>query len=136
MEKKTNILNRGAHVGALMLLVILAAPAHAQVEPYPSIAPLFTDDAILEVMIDAPLTALMDDRPDKAYLDGSFTYMEADGTKRKLGLKLRTRGNYRRDKEHCDFAPIRLNFDKSQVGGTLFEGQDKLNSLRIARPTT
>ena len=126
MEKKTNILNRGAHVGALMLLVILAAPAHAQVEPYPSIAPLFTDDAILEVMIDAPLTALMDVRPDKAYLDGSFTYMEADGTKRKLGLKLRTRGNYRRDKEHCDFAPIRLNFDKSQVGGTLFEGQDKL----------
>ena len=103
MEKKTNILNRGAHVGALMLLVILAAPAHAQVEPYPGIAPLFTDDAILEVMIDAPLTALMDVRPDK---------------------------------EHCDFAPIRLNFDKSQVGGTLFEGQDKLNSLRIARPTT
>ena len=109
-----------------MLLVILAAPAHAQVEPYPGLAPLFADDAILEVTIDAPLTALMDVRPDKAYLDGSFTYTEADGTKRKLGLKLRTRGNYRRDKEHCDFAPIRLNFDKSQIGGTLFEGQDKL----------
>jgi len=111
---------------SLLAAMFLAAPVRAQVEPYPGLAPLFADDSVLEVTIDAPLTALMDVRPDKAYLDGSFTYTEADGTTRKLGLKLRTRGNYRRDKEHCDFAPIRLNLDKSQVGGTLFEGQDKL----------
>ena len=113
-------------LAAALLFYALLAPALAQAEPYPGLAPLFADDAVLEVTIDAPLTALMDVRPDKAYLDGSFTFPNVDGTQRKVGLKLRTRGNYRRAKEHCDFAPIRLNFAKSELAGTLFEGQDKL----------
>jgi hypothetical protein len=106
--------------------VWLALPLCTQASPYPDVAPLFADDTVLDVTIEAPIEALMDVRPDKAYLDGAFTYTEADGTRRRLGLKLRTRGNYRRAKEHCDFAPIRLNFSKSQVKGTLFDGQDKL----------
>ncbi len=113
-------------LASALLSLALLTPILAQAEPYPGLAPLFADDSILEVTIDAPLTALMDVRPDKAYLDGSFTFTDVDGTQRKVGLKLRTRGNYRRDKEHCDFAPIRLNFVKSEVAGTLFEGQDKL----------
>lgn len=110
----------------LIGLAFIPLAVSAQAAAYPGLAPLFSDDSVLEVTIDGPLTALMDVRPDKAYLDGSFTYKEADGTERKLGLKLRTRGNYRRDKDHCNFAPIRLNFVKSQVKETLFEGQDKL----------
>ena len=117
-------IQRGRSCGLVALLLTLALSAQAQ--PYPGITPLFADHSVLEVTIDAPLTALMDVRPDKAYLDGSFSYTEADGTERKLGLKLQTRGNYRRAKEHCDFAPLRLNFDKSQVKGTLFEKQNKL----------
>ena len=109
-----------------LVALLLTLPVATRAEPYPGLTPLFADHSVLEVTIDAPLTALMDVRPDKAYLDGSFTYTEADGTKRKLGLKLQTRGNYRRTKEHCDFAPIRLNFDMSQLKGTLFEKQNKL----------
>jgi len=123
------IMKRIAHhnlLKGLLGLVFWSLAVAAEADPYPGLAPLFADDSVLEVTIDAPLTALMDVRPDKAYLDGSFTYKEVDGTERKLGLKLRTRGNYRRDKEHCDFAPIRLNFAKGQVKGTLFDGQDKL----------
>jgi len=106
--------------------LLLAVPLFASAEPYPGIAPLFADHSVLEVTIEAPMSALMDVRPDRAYLDGSFTYTEADGSEKKLGLKLRTRGNYRRGKDHCDFAPIRLNLQKGQVKGTLFHGQDKL----------
>ncbi|MCO4811260.1 MAG: hypothetical protein KC572_06635 [Gammaproteobacteria bacterium] len=115
--------NLSKAVGALMSAIL---PVCVQASPYPDVAPLFAADTVLEVTIEAPMGALMDIRPDKAYLDGSFTFTTADGTERKLGLKLRTRGNYRRAKEHCDFAPIRLNFSKSQVKGTLFAGQDKL----------
>ena len=113
-------------LAAALFIFALLLPALVQAEPYPGLAPLFTGDSVLEVTIDAPLTALMDVRPDKAYLDGSFTFTDIDGTPRKVGLKLRTRGNYRRAREHCDFAPIRLNFQKDEVAGTLFEGQDKL----------
>ena len=109
-----------------LYLFALLAPAFSGAAPYPGLAPLFADDAVLEVSIDAPLTALMDVRPDKAWLHGAFEFTDIDGTPRKVGLKLRTRGNYRRAKEHCDFAPIRLNFTKSEVAGTLFDGQDKL----------
>jgi len=116
----------GTHIKTVCALITAILPLCVQASPYPDVAPLFAEDAVLEVTIEAPMGALMDVRPDKAYLDGSFTFTEANGTERKLGLKLRTRGNYRRDKEHCDFAPIRLNFPKSQVKGTLFAGQNKL----------
>lgn len=68
----------------------------------------------------------MDVRPEEAWLNGTFAFTDADGSVHKVGLKLRTRGNYRRDKEHCDFAPIRLNLPKDKLAGTIFEGQDKL----------
>jgi hypothetical protein len=90
------------------------------------IAPLFADDAVLDVTIEGPIEALMEVRPEKAYLQGRFIYTEADGTERQLFIKFRTRGNYRREPEHCDFAPILLNFKKDDLPGTLFAGQDKL----------
>ena len=100
---------------------------------FPGRAPLFADDSVLEVRIEAPLTTLMDVRPDEAYLDGSLSYTETDGTPQRLSLKLRTRGNYRRDPSHCSFAPIRLNFRQSELVGTLFEGQDKLKLVTHCR---
>lgn len=92
----------------------------------PGVARLFADDALLEVAIQAPLTTLMKDRPDDEYLDGFFSFTADDGTEQTLDLKIRTRGKYRREEKHCDFAPIRLNFRKRQVVDTLFAGQDKL----------
>jgi len=116
----------GTQTKAVCVLMVAMLPVCVQASPYPDVAPLFADDTLLEVTIEAPMDALMDVRPDKADLHGSFAFTEADGTKRKLGLKLRTRGNYRRAREHCDFAPIRLDFPKNQVKGTLFAGQNKL----------
>jgi hypothetical protein len=89
-------------------------------------APLFASHTPLLVTIEAPLTTLMEDRPEFLYLDGTFTFTGNDGAKQTVDLKLRTRGNYRRGKDHCDFAPIRLNFPKKQVADTVFAGQDKL----------
>ncbi|MDH5617518.1 MAG: hypothetical protein OEZ11_02665 [Gammaproteobacteria bacterium] len=117
------------------IIAALLLPLGVQAGTYPGVAPLFADDAVLDVTIEAPLAALMDVRPDKAYLDGAFTYTEADGSVRRLSLKLRTRGNYRRDKDHCDFAPIRLNFLKSETDGTLFAGQDKLKLVTHCQNT-
>lgn len=92
-------------------------------------APLFSSDALLVVTIEAPLTTLMKERPDEEYLEGRFRIVADDGTERTLDLKLRTRGNYRREKKHCNFAPIRLNFRKHQVAGTVLDGQDKLKMV-------
>ena len=118
---------RNRSLGAVAALGLAASLVYAD-EPHgkSSMAPLFADDAVLNVTIEGPIEALMLVRPDSAYLQGRFTYTEADGNEHQLGMKFRTRGNYRRDPEHCDFAPILLNFKKGDLPGTLFAGQDKL----------
>lgn len=118
-----------------MLIAVLFAFSTAvnskENEPavHESVAPLFASDTPLEVTIEAPLTTLMQERPDEDYLSGTFSFTGADGNRRSIDLKLRTRGNYRRQKKHCNFAPIRLNFRKSQVEDTVFAGQDKLKMV-------
>lgn len=117
---------------ALLLgLAIAAAPGAA--DERPGVARLFAETTILTASIEAPLKTLMTERPDDAYLDGKFRLTGADGSGQVLDLKIRTRGQYRRDKTHCDFAPIRLNFRKKQVAGTVLEGQDKLKLVTHCR---
>ena len=119
----------GTILGILPLLAASAAAGAASQSPHP----LFADDSLLEVTIDAPFSTLMDVRPDKAELKGSLSYTEADGQEKRLSIRLRTRGNFRRNKEHCDFAPIRLNLKKGEVRNTLFDGQDKLKLVTHCR---
>lgn len=112
-----------------VLLAGLLAGSAVSADP----APLFEDNTVIDVRIEAPLKVLMDVRPEEAYLEGTLTYTEPEGRERRLPVKLQTRGNYRRDKSHCDFAPVRLNFAKSDVYDTLFAGQDKLKLVTHCR---
>ncbi len=114
------------HLQLFLLFLCLAPPLAAANS-------LFADDEIVDVQIEVPLTTLMTERPDKTYLDGRLSYVATDGQQVDLNLKVRTRGNYRRDPEHCDFAPLRLNLRKKQVPGTLFAGQDKLKLVTHCR---
>jgi hypothetical protein len=118
-----------AAVGLIAILLSVVPSVEAQqsdAEDSQDVAPLFAGHAPLQVTIEAPLTTLMRDRPDKEYLEGTFTFTGDNGVMHTLDLKLRTRGKYRREERHCEFAPIRLNFRKKQVVDTVFAGQDKL----------
>ena len=89
--------------------------------------PLFADDTPIDVTITAPLTTLVRQRPTEEYLQGTFQYQDADGSTVTQDVGLRTRGNFRL--KTCDFPPIRVNFKKGAVRGTLFDGQDKLKMV-------
>jgi len=95
--------------------------------------PLFEADDTLRVTIRAPLEAIADERDSGEYHEGTLSFIDAGGQKRVLDLKLRARGKYRRRASTCRFPPIRLNFRKSQVAGTLFAGQDKLKLVTHCR---
>jgi hypothetical protein len=120
-------------IGVLFTAAVLfSAPANPRATDSNNnagIAPLFASDSLLVVTIEAPLTTLMEDRPDEQYLDGTFSFTGDDGTDQTVDLKIRTRGKYRREKKHCNFAPIRLNFREAQVVDTEFAGQDKLKMV-------
>lgn len=108
--------------GALSLAFLLNSPPLAGQED----KPLFASHDVLNVRIEAPLTTLMRERPDEEYLDGTFAIVADDGSEQSFDLKLRTRGKFRREKRTCGFAPVRLNFRRKQVEGSVLAGQDKL----------
>ncbi|MDX1482705.1 MAG: hypothetical protein R3315_13560, partial [Woeseiaceae bacterium] len=117
-------------LSALLLALCFSIGAAAQ-----DSLPLFADEAILEVSIEGPLDTLMRERSDEEYYDGVLRY--ADGAEvHSLDLRFRTRGNFRRRKETCRFPPVRLNFKKQQVEGTLFEGQNILKLVTHCRPNS
>jgi len=113
------MLFRRTILAALVLCTGAAAPAKPA-EP----DRLFRDNSVLEVTITAPMKPLVRERSKDEYLKGTFEYVDADGTPVVLDIGIRARGNFRH--RICDLPPLRLNFKKSQVKGTLFQKQNKL----------
>lgn len=109
---------------------LLAAVALIMSEPAASLAadpdPLFADDSVLDVRLAAPFKQLMQERSDVDELAGTFTLAGGEDGPLEFDVAVRTRGNFRRQRSNCRFAPLRINFKKSQLQGTLLAGQDKL----------
>ena len=61
--------------------------------------------------------------------DGQWRYERADGETVELKVEFRQRGNMRR--MACSLPPLRLDFVKREVAGTLFDGQDKLKLVGV-----
>ena len=61
---------------------------------------------------------------DSTYIDSEIEYMTSDDSWKTLEVKIRARGNYRR--ENCYFPPVKMKIKKSVSAGTLFEGNKKL----------
>lgn len=113
----------------LVCCLLLAGAAAMPSEP----DPLFRSHEPLEIAIAAPFTTLMDERPENEELDGTATWTEPDGSTVEVSVQLRTRGNYRRDPDICSFVPLRLDFRRAEVEGTLFDKQDKLKLVTHCR---
>lgn len=117
--------------GLLVALLLSAGTIQAQVPGEPD--PLFASDDVLNVRIVAPIKTLMGDRPDMEELPGTLSWTSEAGEVVTVGVALRTRGNYRRQRTICPFAPLRLNLKKSEVKDTLFDKQDKLKLVTHCR---
>lgn len=121
--------NRIAAVSLLLLACAAAAQTtgeKALSEPDAAAQPLFASEDTLVVRLEAPFRTLMRARSETEELEGTLTYADPSGAEHVLDVKLRTRGIFRRSAENCEFAPIRVNFRKNHVAGTVFAGQDKL----------
>ncbi len=118
-----------ARTKRLLLLLALAGPVAASDK-----APLFQDTEIIKAVITAPIAQAYAQRDQevRTYLPGHFTYVDTAGETQRLDVSIRTRGNFRR--KFCLMPPLRLNFKKSQVKGTLFKKQDKLKLVAPCEP--
>lgn len=103
-----------------LLLAALLPSAAAQ-------APLFADDAPLDLVLTFDVEAVTGDRSETPpWSPAVLTHTAPDGTEAVLDLGVRTRGFYRLTYLDCDVPPLRLNIRRRAAGGSVFEGQDKL----------
>jgi hypothetical protein len=90
--------------------------------------PLFASADTLAITISSDFRAVQRDRDPKSekLFPATITFTNPDGKSATVPIEIRTRGHSRRLRQTCDFAPLRLEFPKDQVRGTLFEGQGAL----------
>lgn len=120
------------------LLAALALGLVAQQDPVEQ--PLFESHETLRMWLATDLETLVRDigRDTGDYeFEGqeehaaAFSYLDAAGDTVTLEITAETRGHFRRDRSHCNFPPLRLDFRKKGQDGTprensLFRGQNKL----------
>lgn len=120
----------------LLLIAMGSTSARAQDYSHGDAVPLFSSHDMLQIIIRADLQTINNDVGEERqehpatvqYLQGSDTVS--------LDVQISTRGNFRRKAKNCTFPPLRINFKKKQVKGTLFDGINKIKLVVQCRPNS
>jgi len=78
-------------------------------------------------------TVKHDDSDDPQYSPGKLILHNDSLNDTNFDIKVKARGYSRRIFDFCSFPPVKLNFKKKQVAGTVFEGQDKLKLVAYCK---
>ncbi len=115
------------------LLWILACAALAPA-PLGAQGRLFDTTAPLQLRIATDLKALMGERDSNKVAPHASTLTYRVGSKAEtLEPELSLRGHWRRQRQNCDFAPIKVDFPKGSRSGTIFEDQGDLKLVTHCR---
>ncbi len=97
-------------------------------------SPLFGSENPIEFILKLDIKAVKnDDSDDPQYSDAALVLKNPDNSTKDFSLKVKARGHARRVYDFCTFPPIKINFKKSELEGTIFEGQDKLKLVSYCR---
>ncbi len=125
-----------------LLVLPLPGAAQTQLPPAPELdalqaaaeaAPLFADEAPLELELFVDLSWLEDERPTDDEVDGLLRFEGPDGRGEDHRVQVRTRGIFRNESRNCSMPPLRLNVATGRVEGTVFDGQDRLKLVLPCR---
>lgn len=120
-------IHKTVHIAVLFLLCFDSAAKPGEADP------LFLGDELIAAKIVAPFTSIMRDRDSEEETPASFQFIDNSGAIVEFDVGIKTRGHFRRNKEICTFAPLRLNFKKSVTKDTEFDHQDKLKLVTHCR---
>lgn len=125
--RQARVATGGWLAGAVLIGLVGTAPAAFS-------DPLFESGTVLAIRISAPLrTMARDGDDDPEYRGGTLDLLEDGTTVASFTIKIKPRGNSRRDRKICRFPPLRVNFRKREVRSTVFDGQDKLKLVTHCR---
>lgn len=105
------------------LLLLVSSPSLAQ-------KPLFQSEEVLQLSLTADWGAVQVDRgSNPKYHAATITFTSSSGEESTAELKVKARGNFRKDPFLCGFPPLRVNFDKDDDLPEPFTGQNKLKMV-------
>ena len=103
----------------LWLAAALAAPGLTLAAP-----PLFEDETVLALKLEAPFRTILRDRDDPEYQPARIVTADDKGAEVAIDLRVRVRGKSR--VQACAFPPILLNFPGEQPAGSPFAVENRL----------
>ena len=96
--------------------------------------PLFQSEEPLELTLEIDLFTIINDKSEEPeYIPGLLIQQLTKYQISAFEIKVKARGNTRRVTDLCEFPPLKFNFKKSQLPGTVFEGNDKLKFVSQCR---
>jgi hypothetical protein len=92
--------------------------------------PLFAGTDAFPLTLTADFKTINKDRrvEGKVPYPGILT-VEGEGGTKTLHVKLQTRGHFRLRQTSCSFVPLRVEFTKEEIAGTIFDGQKTLKLI-------
>ena len=88
---------------------------------------LFDSDEVLQIKLTGPIGLIISDREeDPEDYSALLSYEGANGEHISIPVEVRTRGNFRRNPDNCNFPPLRITFSDEYTSSTIFEGQDEV----------
>lgn len=115
---------------AVALLGASLVPLASDAQPSDP-APLFASTDTVALTLSVPVRTLVNNRLRRPEVTGTLAYTGSDGVVVEIDVEVTTRGHSRL--EICRFPPLSLDFDRSQVEGTLFAGQNRLKLVTLCR---
>ena len=126
--KKAENLNMKSHTTLIFLLCLLLGhfvfPQQHNSESFRETTELFKDQEQLSLKLKFSAKNLRENTNDSTYVASMLWYKDANTVWDSMDIKLRARGNFRRD--NCYYVPLRIKLKKSEVKGTPFQGNKKL----------
>jgi len=119
-----------------LFFLMLSSLAIAQDYSVGNAKPLFASHELLNITLRGDFKTILDDIGDERTEHTAMLEYVENGDTVVLNVKIMTRGNFRRDDDNCVFPPLKLNFIKKQVKGTLFDGMDKVKLVTHCRPNS
>ena len=95
---------------------------------------LFESNELLHVKLTAQIGVLINDIEENAgEHPAMLSYIDEDGKEMSFPITVKTRGNFRKNPDNCDFPPLKLFFSEENVANTVFEGQDEIKLVSHCR---
>lgn len=117
----------------LLILLVSFSNLIAQDSTIKKTMPLFQSEEILNLRLEADFSQVFLNDDDSTYFPALISFVDKNGKNKKNEMKIRTRGNSRRNVDICKFTPLRLKFPKKGTKNTAFEGQRAIKLVTHCR---